>query len=232
MPEISRDKIIQLRRLGKTYQEIKNELGVSKSALSRLLSSQDFSRSVAETNNKRTRESRITKLVAINKSRKGSTSMLFEEARSDALEEFGTFKFHPLFIAGLMLYDAHGLKGLKGGCLVSSGDPDVVRLWLRFLNDICGISSKEVIARVLTTSDTNPGIATEFWVKSTSIPVDKFRKYSIIKKRSRKKRTFYGICTVGVYKRYLKEKILIWLSLIRKELLGSAYYQDILFPKK
>lgn len=50
------------------------------------------------------------------------------------------------------------------------------------------------------------------------------RKIKIINGKHKTKRLHYGVCTVVVSSRYLKEKMLVWLSLFPETLIKREYY--------
>ena len=107
-------KAIELRRLGYSYSDISKELKVSKASISNWVKNVRLTESekiVLEKNIKnKIKRGRMNSSIAM-RSRK-----IFKEkiAYENAEKEFAKFSKEPLFMLGLGLYWAHGLKKLHG----------------------------------------------------------------------------------------------------------------------
>lgn len=210
---------INLRRRGKSYNEIREILRVPKSTLSDWLRNSNWSiRIKNELTEKNHREGGIH-LRKLNKIYRTNLSKIYDEAKNEAKEEFEHFKFHPLFVAGIMLYWGEGDKSSKYNVRIANTDPLMIKLFIRFLSDICGITKNKIRAYLLLYPDLNPEDCKHFWFSKTGLSEKNFNKCIIIKGRHKIRRLKYGVCTSGITSRYLKEKILIWLDLLPKKLL-------------
>ena len=57
-----------------------------------------------------------------------------------------------------------------------------------------------------------------FWSKTVGISMEQFNKSIFIRGKRPTKRLSYGVCNIEVYNRGLKEKIMKWLELYKREL--------------
>lgn len=101
---------IKLRKHGKSYRQIRDEMRIPLSTLSGWFRDADWSKGIArELVQKNLRESAV-RIRELNAVRGSNLARVYEEARTEAREEFERLKYHPLFIAGLMLYWGEGGK--------------------------------------------------------------------------------------------------------------------------
>ncbi len=69
---------------------------------------------------------------------------VYEEARSEARQEFEQLKYHPLFIAGLMLYWGEGDMRSRSQVRLINTDPEMIPLFVFFLRHVCLIPEKKL----------------------------------------------------------------------------------------
>jgi hypothetical protein len=80
-----------------------------------------------------------------------------------------------LKIAGIMLYWAEGT--LKGSTVdFANSDPRMVRVFLKFLREICGVNEDRLRLYLYTYSYLNLNKTKEFWHTVTGIPLSQFTK--------------------------------------------------------
>jgi hypothetical protein len=85
-----------------------------------------------------------------------------------------------LRIAGVMLYWGEGTK--SGNSVVfSNSDPDMVKLFLKFLRKICGVEEKRLRILIHAYGDQDENQLRLFWSDSTHIPSEQFSKTFIHK---------------------------------------------------
>lgn len=113
--------------------------------------------------------------------------------RSEAIEkknerELGKFSLKQnlspqekeLKTAGIMLYWAEGTKynPEKGARVVdfSNSNPKMVKLFLKFLREICGVKEKRLRVLLYCYADQNIEFLKEYWHKVTNIPLKQFTK--------------------------------------------------------
>ena len=118
-----------------------------------------------------------------------------------------------LKIAGVMLYWA---EGTKKGCTVdfANSDPEMIKVFLRFLREICGIAEKRLRAYLYTFSDQNIDELKTYWSKITQIPLSQFTKPYVRKVNSHltDRRMPYGVIHIRYNDKRLLESIKRWIN--------------------
>lgn len=117
-----------------------------------------------------------------------------------------------LRIAGIMLYWGEGTK--SGNSVVfSNSDPDMLKLFLKFLRVICGVEEKRLRVLLHLYSDQIETDLKTFWSKITGIPLQQFSKTFIHerKKGTYKKISKYGTVSLRYSDKELLKKINNWL---------------------
>ncbi len=110
-----------------------------------------------------------------------------------------------LKIAGIMLYWAEGT--LKGQTVdFSNSNPEMVKIFLKFLREICGVSEKRLRLYLYAYSYQDLKTIKEYWHKVTNIPLNQFTKPYVRKGNLNisKRKLPYGL----VHVRYNDKKLL------------------------
>jgi hypothetical protein len=220
-----KQQAMSLRRTGKSYKEIRAQIGIPISTLSDWLRphqwSQNIAKSLAEIANKQN-SVRVRKL---NKIRGQRLARLYKEASIEAVKEFNRLKYHPMFIAGIMLYWGEGDRLTKHTVRFGNTDPAMMRLFVNFLLHVCKVPQEKIKASVLLYPDLDEYKCRLYWSEHAGVPLEKFNKSILIQGRHKTRRLKYGVCSVMVCSTYLKKKMLIWLNLFPNELLSESYYK-------
>ena len=214
------------RKFGRSYNEIRAKLGVPKSTLSGWLKDADWSEKIKSTlieKSKKYSSIRMRKLTAI---RGKHLEQAYKEARNEAKEEFEYLKLYPLFIAGLTIYWGEGDKLNKHFVRIANVDPIMIRSFVNFLLKVCSIPKNKVRASILIYPDLEAISCVDYWSKKSGLPKQNFIKCITIKGRHKTKKLEHGVCNIYISSTYFKEKMLVWLSLLSKEL-SKRYYADI-----
>ncbi len=141
-----------------------------------------------------------------------------EEAREKARSDFPKLVIDPLFIAGIMLYWGEGDSNLKNGHVgLTNTNPDMVRLFCLFLQEIGEVSKERIRVQMILYPDLKEPKCKKFWSDATGIPNEQFYKTQYIQGRHPTKRLSYGILMVRFGSRQLKEKIAIWINLFQQK---------------
>jgi len=137
-----------------------------------------------------------------------------EAARLEAKREFNDFAQNPLFIAGISLYWGEGDRKMKNG-LVRLGNTDwrIIALFIEFLEKIAKVPKEKIKLSLTLYPDLSEEKCKIFWSQKCKIPLKQFYKTQFIRGRHPTKRLSYGICSVVVSSRRLKEKIFTWINL-------------------
>ena len=214
---------IALRKQGKSYNEIGLHLGVPKSTLSDWLRDCNWSNEITKKLRAAADKESVIKIQELNKIRGEKLSAMYEQAEKEARQEFEVFKYHPLFLSGLSLYWGEGNKNQKGKIALGNTDPELIRVFVRFLEEICGLQKSEIHGHIIAYPEMNIEESLSFWVRTSGLSEENFFKTTIIQGRHKTRRLKYGICTVGKSSTYLKTKINVWMKLLGEELIHTDY---------
>ncbi len=210
---VERRKAIILRRKGKTYGEILQELDVAKSSLSEWL------RDIPLTKEQAKRIKGIRKRAV---ERYRETMKLKREKRYQRYYDEQKTKWLPLtnredFIAGLFLYWGEGNKASRHTVSVNNTDPAVVKFYLYWLRKSLNVHISKVKVQVHLYSDMDINKELKFWANELKIRRNQFMK-PYVKKTKRtdidQKGFGHGTCAVVVHNTILKENILMAIKAI------------------
>lgn len=210
-----------LRKNGLSYQNITTRLGVPRSTLSNWFSDKEWSRGIYKTLNKKNLLMSRRRIIRLDKIRGRNLDKVYEKAREDSRKDFKVLKYHPLFVAGVMIYWGEGDKASRHNFRVTNSDPLLMKIFLTFLRQICGNDENRIRAWILTYPDLDTNDCEIFWSKTLGLSRKNFTKTIVIKGRHKTKRVTHGICTINYSSRFLKEKMLVWISLLADDLLRN-----------
>lgn len=209
-----KDIAVKLRKMGKSYNEIRKEIGVPISTLSDWFRNQKWSNNIAIELSEKVRLQSIIRLKNLNKIRGTNLDLIYKDAQSEAFEEFNELKYHPLFIAGVVIYWGEGDKASKNNFRISNSDPLMVRLFLDFLRKICRVDEGRIRAGLLVYSDIDKIEAVRFWSQKIGLSEKQFIKSTVIIGRHKTKKIRYGICVLTYSSTFLKKKMMKWIELL------------------
>lgn len=150
--------------------------------------------------------------------------------QNEAKEKFPLLRNNPLFLAGVMLYWGEGDKINKNGILrLANSDPGMIRIFYSFLNKVLSIPKKKIVIKLTLYPDLNEPIYKKFWSKVLNIPLTQFRTSMVITGKHPNRRLSYGICSIEIYSREIKEKLLTWLKLYQ-QYFSAGDTHDIIPP--
>lgn len=208
----------QLRREGKSYKSISEQLYIPKSTLSGWFSDVSWSNDIKKDLISVARNLHTDRIRDLSRARGQRLKDIYEEARIEARREYEVLKSNPVFISGVMLYWGEGDKSTKNRCSLSNSDPNMLRLFSLFLEKVCGVEKNRIRAWILAYPDIDKIKALEFWSKMTLIWPTNFSKTIVFSGGSKKRTLSMGVCTVMVFSSYLKVKILEWVKLLGEDL--------------
>lgn len=208
---LKKSRAIFLRKQGKSYSQIKKELGVSKSTLSFWLSDMPLSR-------QRINELRSNSEIRIEKYRntmKLKREKCLEKAYELAKIDISSLSKREIILCGLFLYWGEGEKGLQPSVALSNTDPSVLRFYLEWLKAL-GVNSGDLKIVLHLYADMNEAESLDFWSKTLGLPKKCFRK-SYIKKSSLLGLSYKsgfgrGTCMIRYGSQKLKNKIMMSLK--------------------
>ncbi|MDD2679754.1 MAG: hypothetical protein PHO03_03005 [Candidatus Omnitrophica bacterium] len=128
-----------------------------------------------------------------------------------------------LKIAGIMLYWAEGTLRGKTVDFVNS-NPDMVKIFLKFLREICGVDKKRLRLYLYIYSYLNLKNIMDYWKKVTGIPISQFTKPYVRKGNPNlsNRKLPYGVVHIRYNDKRLLEIIHNWIEDYKKVILIRA----------
>ena len=190
-----KDRAVELRRRGWSYNVIADRLGVSKSALS------DWLRKVPYTPN----QAVIARIRAgPAKSAESKQRIRLQEITDlqvQAGREIGQLSRRDLWFLGLGLYLGEGSK-LYEMVRVINSDPQIIKLSMRWFREVCGVPTANFSIAVHLYPDTPIKQAVQFWSRVTGVPQEQFERAQIDRRegKSARKQRFlpYGTAHIKI----------------------------------
>lgn len=213
--ENRQERAFELRRSGKSYREIQKDLGVSLSTLSAWLGKERWSQEIGTRLLSEHIRKNTTKVLEMGTLNGKTLQKIYAQARQMAEGEYPKLMQNRVFCAALVLYWAQGDKTSKGLVRLSSKNPSKIRLFRRFLREVCLIPEGKVSCGLTLEKGANELEAKAFWAQ-TGILEQRFGKTTFRSTRSPVLND-KGLCSVAVSSRFFKEKMLVWLRLIETE---------------
>lgn len=217
MKEELKMKMIDLRKEQKSYREIAQLLGISKSVVSYWLRDMDWSRDIQEQLTERVRISSQKRLIHLNELKRTKWQKVYQQAELEATREFEQLKENRIFITGLSLYWGEGDKNFKNGKVrVSNVDAKLLAAFRVFLEEVCRVPEEKMKAYIVLYPDLDEEACLKFWSENIGLKKESFFKSSTITGRHKKNRLQYGVCSIQVGDKYLKRKVLTWIDLFAR----------------
>ena len=221
-------KAFVLRRSGKSYREISNELGVAKSTLSNWFQGVDFSTAIRAELTKKANKKGARHLRELNRVRGIALAVQYETAEKEALKEMELFRRIPLFTAVLVAYWGEGDTATKNQIRITNTDPKMLHLFVQFLLHICQADKDRISIALFLYKDLDEAKCKRYW--SRQIGLKKFHKSQILPGRHNTKKTPYGVATIVLTDAYLKRKLQVWIDHLPEMVLNTVPQKVIKRP--
>lgn len=220
----TRDQATQMRKNGKTYDEIAALLGVAKSTLSLWLHAEPLpAGSTPEAKHAYFLAHVQRKGAAANHQKKEQTWI---DARLEAAKFAQAYKssndqLHALLA---MLYWAEGTKHDKGGLVFTNTDPRLSYLFITLLRKTYQIDESRLRVRLHLHDYHNQEEAISYWANLLQIPASQFQSTYIKKRNPSKKfrQNFMGICFIKYGDSQIRRKVLSYAYAIQARLAPVA----------
>ena len=181
-----------LRKEGWSYSEIKEKVPVSKSTLSKWFKEINLS-SVQKS---RLKQKRVEAAKRGSEKKTAQTLQAIEEIKKNSSKEIGKISRRELWLMGVMLYWKNGNQiDLKKGVHFTSSDPDQIKLFLKWLEEIGGLKNEEIGFDIFVTGSGSGAMANDtekeekakdYWSEITGFDKESFSHIYKHKKRYRK----------------------------------------------
>jgi len=213
---LDKQKAIKLRLEGKSYSEIKNLLGISKSTLSGWLSPYPLSsekvRELRDFSARRIESFRNT----MKKKREDRQAITYNKVKIDIAD----LNKRELFISGLFLYWGEGSKTNRNSIALTNTNPSMLKFFVKWLKECFGVDRSRLRVGLHLYSDMNIEDSIMYWSNELNLSKEQFGK-PYIKKTSiigiNYKNGFgRGTCSVMLHCRDVSEPVLM----------GIKYLQD------
>jgi hypothetical protein len=201
---LEKRKALELRMLGKSYGQIRQELGLSKSTLSAWLRKYPLTQEQISLLNG-SNQARIEKYrQTMRLKRDKRLKRQYNEVKKKLLP----FSKRELFIAGLFFYWGEGGKTERGAVTISNTDPAVLKFSLLWMREALDIPKEKIKVLLHLYNDLVIEEEMEFWGETLHIPRSQFVK-PYIKKSKRvdldEKGFGHGTCNLRVCNTIIKE---------------------------
>ncbi|MDQ5949059.1 MAG: hypothetical protein QG579_449 [Patescibacteria group bacterium] len=216
-PEI-KQKAIDLRKEGYSYNYIIKHVPVTKSTLSEWL------HNIPYTANKYTIETIGNARIASGRYRHQIRVDSLEKAKQQAKKDIGSLSERDVMMLGLGIYIGEGAK-TAGITRIINSDPKIIRLAIKWLQISFGVKKKQIKIRLFLYPDSEEIKSIKYWSKSLNIPTSQFFKPTIDRRMNKKisnhNKLPYGTAHVTVnslgdkeFGVYLSRRITAWINLV------------------
>ena len=135
-----------------------------------------------------------------------------------------------LFFLAIGLFLGEGHKnGNPTRVALGNTDPLIIRVFLKFLRDICGVEQNKIRCEINIYDDVDLNVALEYWSRVVELPLSHFSKPIVRQARKGNYKRFsqYGTLTVGVNNARLVSIILGWCENYASMFAGVTNYLNI-----
>ncbi len=193
----------KLREQGYSYALINQKLGISKSTMSYWFKDKPF---VA---NKEVLSRIKNGQAAVGIERHNRRVQEIQTLKQQGIEEIGKISKRDLWMLGLGLYIGEGAKTTEI-IRISNSNPHVIRLSIRWLEEVFGLTSENFSVRLHLYPDSEVDRCQRYWQDVTGLDKDNFRKPNIDKRTNKQASNSgklpYGTAHVTVISRGDPEK--------------------------
>lgn len=208
-----------LRKNGKSYSEIRSELGIAKSTLSDWFSKKEWSKSIKTgLTDIQLAKSRV-RLLLMNKARMVKKIARDKKYQKEADLLYRKMKRNPLFVAGLSIYWGEGEKFGTGRISVINTDAGMMGVMINFYRKVLKIPERKIRVGLFVYEDLDPVVTKKYWACMLNLSDNQFIKTHILPSKGKpgKKRSAYGMCNIYVCSTELKLKMIRWIKTFSSE---------------
>lgn len=219
-------KAYKLRMGGKSYSEITKFLGIPKATLSDWFKEVELPEKAKERLARRAYQKSVAAILKHNHAQTHIAQQNARNTRNCARSEIVNLTNKDLFMLGVSLYWAEGYKRpiFVNGKIkthhpvsLSNSDPELVKIFLRFLREVCNINEEKIKGEVRVYEHHNEAYLLNFWNQTTNIPFSRLKTIkngvSISSQRLRPYNVLpYGTIQIRVNSTQLYHKIMGWIE--------------------
>jgi len=209
-------KALELRATGKSYSDIKQVLGVSKSTLSLWLRNHPLSeskiRELRDWNQRRIENYKETR----RKSREAILRSIYKEER----RRINPMSSRDIFVSGLFLYWGEGGKTKIFELSMSNTNPAIIKAFIFWLRRSFGVEKNKIKIKLHLYKDMDINKETTFWAKTLKISKRQLKKPYIKESRfsglSYKKGFGHGTCNALLGNAIVAKRVMMGLKVLEE----------------
>ncbi len=182
--------VIDMRKRGYSYSEIKNSMNIPKSTIAFWLKGIKLT----ELQTEKLKKKQLDTARANSQKRKLKTSELVEKIKNTSAKDVGKISKKELWLMGVMLYWNERLllnnqDYFRKGVNYTSSDPYLVKFFLKWLKEVGGIEDKEIGFDIFIKKDKSKNLANivAYWSDVTEFPESNFSHVYLQKKTPKNK---------------------------------------------
>ena len=218
MEKYKQNIAIEMRKRGFSYSEIENRMHIPRSTLSYWLKNIKLTpEQTKKLNDKRTEVAKANALKKVSR-----TSKMIEEIKNSSSQDVKEISKKELWLMGVVLYWKNGNKSdLKKGVHFSSSDPDMIKLFLKWLREVGGVEDKEIRFDIFikwskTSKKNSSDEIIDYWAKVTGFSKEHFSNI-YFQKASKKRESGNGFLRIKVAQSsMLARQIAGWIEGLKK----------------
>lgn len=211
-----KNKALEYRARGLSYNQISSRLKIPKSTLCTWLKDDLGSVKAKELNIEKTRSVWSRNISKFNSLRaKRYKAEVFDEiiANSKTLPELKTDN---LFWIGIGLFMAEGSKREKWSVKFANSDPVIIKLIMRFFREVCKVPENKFRLLVFVHDNCDEEESLKYWSRIAKVPEEQFWRSQIVRSRSSLgvrpiDRLPYGTLRIAIPDTKLNRKIYGWM---------------------
>lgn len=216
LPKIKKEAL-RLRKLGKSYNEIHNTLGVPKSTLSLWCQEIPKAFEIKKENISKAKLIWAQNITKYNKERAERARAQGIALQHAAQKEIFHITEDVLRILGAALYWAEGYRRTKWTPLFCNSDPAMIKLMMRFFREVCKVPEHLFRPQVQIHQNISKEEAERYWSGVSGLAKNQFRKPLLqISRQSKNKRPVrrlpYGTFRIGIADVKVLRKIKGWIE--------------------
>lgn len=213
-------KALQLRRGGKSYNQISKKLNIAKSTLSDWLFDKKWSRTIKLHLADKTRIKNSIHLIKINALRHTDALKRHEGYRVKARLEYKKLKQNKLFLAGLSIYWGEGDKTDIGRVSLVNSDVRMLKVAINFYRKVLKVPEEKLRAALFIYDDIKEKTAINYWSRELEINKKNFIKTQVLPSRSKltKSKVPNGMCCIYFSNKEISIKIREWIDMLASDM--------------
>lgn len=217
-----RQKAIDLRKQGKSYKEIQEELRISKGTLSLWFKGEEWAKDISLLNKNKERIRANERMKKLNMIRRTKFAFTYAVAEEEAEKEFDLHKRDTLFWAGLMLYAGSGDTHSRNIVSLRHEDMSLHKIMIQFAVTYLDLKKEGMKCKVLVSPVNDDREVASSWSSSLCISVSISHKaQSYQAKNSHKKLQNSSGISILSTRVVVKKKLLRWIALAESHHFGQ-----------